>query len=103
MGAHGISPFVQNSARNYFRFRKTTCFWQSTWNIAICPKFSPNLFPVSKNHMFLAKHMEYRHLSKIQPKFISGFEKPHVSGKAHGDIPCALPETCGFSKPEINL
>merc|ERR1712127_394149 len=87
MGAHGISPFVQNSAQNYFLFRKTTCFWQSTWNIAICPKFSPKLFPVSKNHMFLAKHMEYRHLSEIQPKFISGFEKPHVSGKAHGISP----------------
>ena len=31
--------------------------------------------------------MEYRHLSKFQPKIIPSLKKPHVSDKAHGISP----------------
>ena len=34
--------------------------------------------------MILTNHMEYRHLSKFQPKIIPSFEKPDLSVKAHG-------------------
>ena len=51
--APGKSPFVQISTQNHFEFEKTTCFWQSTRKIAICPNFSPKSFWVWKNHMFL--------------------------------------------------
>ena len=85
--APGISPFVQISAQNHFEFGKITCFCQSTRNIAICPNFNPKPFRVWKNHMFLTKHPEYRHLSKFQPKMIPSLEKPHVSDKAPGKSP----------------
>ena len=32
-------------------------------------------------------HMEYRHLSKFQPKIIPSLEKPHVSDEPHGLSP----------------
>ena len=52
-----------------------------------CPNFSPKLFRVWKNLMFLMNQMENRQTFKFQPEIISRLGEPHVFDEPHGISP----------------